>query len=131
MAPRTTNCDPATRAGRLAKAEQFALAASMILDLVGDVTELSSAYVTLCVHGGIAASDVICCARLDQHARGENHAEAIALLKSAEQQLAGDLTVLLGLKTAAAYSSKKINRADAAKAGRALEHLMSLARLLR
>lgn len=39
--------------------------------------EVADAYVTLCVHAGIAAPDVICCASLGEHAQGENHSEAI------------------------------------------------------
>lgn len=55
--PNTKRCTPATRAGRLAKARQFHLAADTVTTLIDD-EEIADAYVTLCVHAGIAAADV-------------------------------------------------------------------------
>jgi hypothetical protein len=60
---RTQPCTAAIRQGRLRKAEQFLRAANLVRDV-------ADAYSTLCVHAGIAASDVICCARLGEHAQG-------------------------------------------------------------
>lgn len=57
----TKPCSPAVRAGRLAKAQQFLLAAETIATVIED-EEVADSYVTLCVHAGIAASDVIYCA---------------------------------------------------------------------
>jgi len=37
-------------------------AAGMVRDLVDENGDVADAYVTLCVHAGIAAADVICCA---------------------------------------------------------------------
>lgn len=65
---RTLRCTDTTRAGRLAKAQQFWSAAQTIEAFAGDETSVSDAYTTLAVHAGIAAADVICCARLGQHA---------------------------------------------------------------
>ncbi|WP_414939249.1 hypothetical protein [Amycolatopsis sp. cmx-11-51] len=59
------------------KASQFIEAADTIRELADEHEDAADAYVTLCVHAGIA-SDVICCARLGEHARGENHDEAPA-----------------------------------------------------
>lgn len=92
---RATLCTQEIRRGRLRKAEQFFNAASQIADLA----KVSDAYVTLCVHAGIAASDVICCARLGQHAAGDNHNEAVSLLRRADDSSAKSLQVLLSLKT--------------------------------
>lgn len=58
----TKRCTPAIRVGRLAKARQFLLAADTIAAVVND-SEVADAYVTLCVHAGIAAADVLCCAK--------------------------------------------------------------------
>lgn len=69
-------CSSVVTVGRLAKAREFRLAATTL----GDSDELSDAYVTLCIHAGIAAADVICCRRLGVHNQGENHNEAIASL---------------------------------------------------
>lgn len=56
--------------GRLAKARQFADAAHDVLALAGEADDVADAFVTLAVHAGIAAADVICCVRLGRHARG-------------------------------------------------------------
>ncbi len=47
--------------------------------------DLAEAYVTMCVHAGIAAADVICCWRLNVHHQGESHEEAVTLLRTRRQ----------------------------------------------
>jgi hypothetical protein len=56
-------------------AEQFHTAAGLIEEFTGEPGEdnINNAFVTLCVHAGIAAADVICCARLGEYSRGEDH----------------------------------------------------------
>jgi hypothetical protein len=76
---RTQPCTAAIRRGRLRKAEQFIEAAGTVRDLADGHEDVADAYVTLCVHAGIAASDVICCASLGEHAQGEDHGEAVGL----------------------------------------------------
>jgi hypothetical protein len=83
MTPRSVKADDAVRRGRMAKAEQFADAAVVLHELADEAADIADAYVTLCVHAGIAAADVICAARLGEHCRGENHDEAVALLEAA------------------------------------------------
>lgn len=60
---RTVRCDEHVRIGRLAKAIQFFEAADTIAAFA-DAKEAGDALVTLLVHAGVAASDVLCCARL-------------------------------------------------------------------
>lgn len=67
---RTTDCNREMRAGRLAKAEQFSAAAETVEILADEDSDIGDAFVTLCVHAGIAAADVVCCARLGVHAPG-------------------------------------------------------------
>ncbi len=122
---RTTPCTPVDRAGRLAKAEQFLTAAELLDD---EARELTDAYVTLCVHAGIAAADVICCARLGEHSRGEDHAGAVELLARVDKALANTLSALLGIKTKAGYSSLTVSRSETKRAGRAAETLITAAR---
>ena len=55
----------------------------MIETLVDD-GDLADAYVTLCVHAGIAAADVICCTALGKHATGDDHNHAVALLRQVD-----------------------------------------------
>ena len=81
--------------------------------------DVADAHVMLCVHAGIAASDVICCARLGEHSQGENHSEAIALLKTADKAAAKHLSTLLALKTKSAYSHTPVAPEEFKRAGRA------------
>lgn len=98
-------CTPSTRRGRRGKARQFLDAAETIGELAEDAADVADAYVTLLVHAGIAAADVVCCAALGIHAQGENHNEAITLLARVNRDYANDLRTLLGVKTKAGYSS--------------------------
>jgi hypothetical protein len=112
----------------LRKAVEFLDAANLIADPANEETASSDAFVTLCIQAGIAASDVICCARLGKHAQGQDHNEAVALLSQANSDSAKHLRVLLGMKTKAAYSHTGISTGDAKRAGRAAEALVETAR---
>lgn len=125
---RTQPCDATIRRGRLQKAEQFLSAADTVREFADDYEDVADAYVTLCVHSGIAAADVICCARLAAHAQGQNHNEAVALLKSAAPDAAKHLNALLGLKTKSGYSHMSVSADDVRRATRALEALIDAAR---
>ena len=122
----TRRCTPATQAGRLAKARQFQIAADTIAAIVDD-QEIADAYVTLCVHAGIAAADVICCAKLGQHHHGDDHQGAIALLAKADKTAAKNLTTLLSMKTRAGYSANVTSKTDQKRAGRAVAELLRAA----
>jgi hypothetical protein len=89
---------------------------------------LSDAYVTLCIHGGIAAADVICCARVGEHAMGENHDAAVRLLARVDQSLANDLAALLGVKTKSGYTAEAVNRNETKRAERSMNRLTTAAR---
>ncbi len=125
---RTRPCTPDVRRGRLRKSGQFLDAASLIADLANEEAEIADVYVTLCVHAGIAASDVICCARIGQSAHGKDHNEAVVLLSKADNGSAKHLRVLLGMKTKAGYSHRGATAEDAKRAGRAAEALVETAR---
>ncbi len=120
---RTRPCNPATISGRREKARQFVVAAETLEldDLLGD------AYVTNCVHAGIAAADVICCVRLGRHALGQDHQDAIRLLEDAGpngRDLARHLRVLLSMKTSAGYDATPIGLDDRRRAGRSMRALI-------
>ena len=127
---RTTNCTPATIAGRRARAEQFLEAAELVDVLEDPDQDLAAAFITLCVHAGIAASDVICCTRLGHHASGQDHTEAVRVLETADQSVSGSLDVLLRLKTPAGYSHKPISGDDRKRARRAATSLVERMRTL-
>jgi len=115
----------------MAKAEQFARAATVVRDLADEADDVADAYVTLCVHAGIAAADVICAVRLGYFASGERHDEAVTLLSSVDGAAAKHLAVLLGMKTAAGYGHAPVSSTRAVRAGRAAEALVEAARTTR
>ena len=125
MAPRTRRCTAATIAGRLRKAEQFLDAAEPIDTFAGDVAD---AYITLCVHAGIAAADVLCCRRLGEHAQGDDQNQAVELLARADRASAKDLRTLLDQKTRAGYGEQASSASDRARAKRAASRLGEAAR---
>jgi hypothetical protein len=125
---RPSPCSPEVRAGRLRKAGQFAEAAGDVAELADEVDDVADAYVMLLVHAGIAAADVICCARLGEHAQGENHQDAVALLKVADDSSARHLDTLLRMKTRAKFGHTPASRDDQKKAQRAVDALLKTAR---
>jgi hypothetical protein len=125
---RTRSCDSAVRHGRLRKAGKFLDAANLVLDFADDDEDSADACTALCVLAGIAASDVICCASFGHHALGEDHNEAISLLRSADKDASKHLGVLLGLKTKSGYSHTSVTAEEVKRAGRAAEALVERAR---
>jgi hypothetical protein len=108
------------------KARQF-LEAAELVEAIADDVDLLDAHITLCVHAGIAAADVVCCARLGERATGHNHQEAVALLSRVDKVLARDLATLLGMKTRAGYSSTPSSSAGAKAASRSATRLVTAA----
>jgi hypothetical protein len=125
---RLVDCDGTIRRGRMAKAQQSADAATVVQDLAYEAGDVADAYVTLCVHAGIAASDVICCARLGRYAQGEGHHEAVALVKTAAPGIERQPAALLGMKTKSGYGHVPASADDVKRAGRAVDALLGEAR---
>lgn len=113
---RNRMCTNEIRRGRLNKCSQFLGAAELIRDFADEDSQVADAYVTLCVHAGVAASDVICCARLGKFSQGEDHVEAVKLLSDAEREEAKHLRTLLNLKTKAGYSHMPATTDDCKRA---------------
>lgn len=126
--PRARRCTPQVREGRLAKANQFVAVARDVADLADQAKDVADAYVTLLVHAGIAAADVICCARLGEYAQGVDHNDAIALLKTADAAAARHLETLLKMKTRVGYGHTSASQEDLKKAQRAGDALLKAAR---
>lgn len=103
-------------------------AANVIHEFADQDADIADVYVTLCVHAGIAASDVICCVNLGQHAKGESHSDAVELLKKVEKDAAKNLNTLLNLKTKSGYSHTPVTAAEFKRAGRAAAALVEVAR---
>lgn len=128
---RTVAATPRIGAQRMAKAEQFAEAARVVLDLAEEADDVGDAFVTLAVHAGIAAADGICIARLGKFSRGENHDDAVGLLRDADSPSAKHLSRLLQLKTKAGYSPESVSARDRVAASRAMDSLLRAARASR
>jgi hypothetical protein len=131
MATRMRDCDDSIVRGRLIKAEQFLDAASTVRDLSDDEAEVGDALVTLCVHAGIAASDVICCKALGHFVQGDDHQQAvgeISKVRPGGEALGKDLRALLSMKTRAGYGAPAVTAEDRKRAWRRAETLVEAAR---
>jgi hypothetical protein len=131
MATRLRECDDAVIGGRLRKAEQFLDAAATVRDLADDESDVGDALVTLCVHAGIAASDVICCKALGHFVQGEDHLQAVTELAKVSpggKQLGNDLRALLQMKARAEYAAPPVSASQRKRAWRRAENLVTVAR---
>lgn len=131
MATRVRACDESIIRGRLRKAEQFLDAAANIRDLSDDEADVGDALVTLCVHAGIAASDVICCKALGHFVQGDDHLQAIGEISKVVpggKELGGDLRALLQMKARAGYGAPPVTAEDRKRAWRRAENLVEAAR---
>ena len=89
-----------------------------------DTPDGLESFVQLCILAGIAAADVICCAKLGHHNQGEDHGSAVALLNSVDGPSAKNLRVLLGMKTRSGYGHRASPADDKKRAGRAATALV-------
>lgn len=116
---RTQRCSPAQPRKRLQDARKFL----EVADIVDDEPTAGSTGVSasLAVLAGIAASEATCCAALGLRARGDNHDEAVALLRRVRgaRDAANALVRLLRIKNDAQYGLGSIT---AAKRTAALRH---------
>lgn len=129
---RVRKCGDGTAAGRLRKAEQFREAAKTIRDLADDEADVGDAFVTLCIHAGIAASDAICCEALGHHVQGDDHNQALAELSKVNpdgKELGNDLRALLQMKSRAEYGPVPVSAEQRKRAWRRTERLVEAARL--
>jgi hypothetical protein len=123
----TPKASPGTRAGRLQKAIAFRDAAELIEQFMNDGTDLRDAYVTMCVHAGIAAADVICMDALGEYYSGQSHDQAARLLATVDAANSKQLTALLGMKTKAGYSDLPVSNDQLARAKRSMDGLVDRA----
>lgn len=124
---RTVRAGEQVRKGRLAKARQFSRVAEDAQLLADEGDTVADAVVTLYIHAGIAASDAICARALGEHAKGENHTDAVTLLRSVNQEGAKHLNRLLRMKTRAGYGHDPISKTQLDQAKLAVDALMEMA----
>jgi hypothetical protein len=128
MSP-TVECGPGHAEGRRRRMEVFVDAVDTLLLLEStDDPDVADAIVSLRVTAGIAAADVICCARLGRRARGANHRDAVGLLGSVDKALANHLRRLLQLKPKAQYGALAVSGHELRTSARAVETLVEAAR---
>lgn len=127
---RTRPCSEGITSGRLRKARAFLQAAESLDSQLDQNFDLGDAFVTLCVHAGIAACDVVCCRHMGVHSQGERHQDAVGLVRRVQPdgpRLAGDLSVLLGMKTAAGYGAQAMTHDQRRRAVRSARRLVHAA----
>ncbi len=115
MTPKLRKANAATIVGRLSKAEQFMEGAETIRELADDERDVGDAYVTLCIHAGIAAADVVCSIALGEHTQGDDHGAAVnhlAKVRPDGRDLSDSLRALLMMKTRAGYSHEHVSTND-------------------
>lgn len=96
------------------KAEQYLAAAADEL-----AADRPIAATSLAIHAAINAADCACGVRLGRRAAGQDHDEAVALLRTAGPdgiEVARAVTRLLPMKTRAEYEPDDVPLSDAAKA---------------
>ena len=131
MTTRIRECDEGISAGRLRKARQFRDAARTIREFADDEAEVGDAFVTLCIHAGIAAADTICCEALGHHAQGDDHNQAISELSKVRpdgETLSNHLRALLQMKPRAEYGPIPVSAEQRKRAWRRAESLVEAAR---
>jgi hypothetical protein len=126
-AGRTQPCDRRDALTRLEHARAFL----DVAELVGtDRDELATPSVStaLAVLAAIAASDAVCCAMLRQRSRGQDHQQAVDLLRSISPggpEMARDLSRLLAIKDDAHYGLLDISTQRATSALRQARRLLA------
>lgn len=122
---RTRSVSAAQARSYLAKAEEYAAAASTELEAKRGIAATS-----LAIHAAINAADAVCGVRLGKRA-GQDHDQVLALLKEAGRdgtELEKDLRRLLPMKTKAEYDPDDIPLPQASGAVARAERCVAVAR---
>ncbi|MFB2583347.1 hypothetical protein [Herbiconiux liukaitaii] len=131
MTPPVRLATPADADARMKKADEFADAAAVHFDEARGVADGPDVFVTLAVHAGIAAADVICIRRGLGYSASGNHEEALKLLEKADRDAVKHLRRLLAVKTKAGYSTNSVSAAEVKSAQAAHLALLEAARATR
>lgn len=126
---RTQQCDRRDARTRLEHARSF-LAAAHLVGTDRDELATLSVSAALAVLAAIAASDAVCCAVLSQRARGQDHQQSVALLRTVTPDgpdMARDLERLLAIKDDAHYGLLDVSSQRATSALRQARRLLAAA----
>lgn len=125
---RTAPCGRREAQARLVAARAFVSAAELVHTEPDDpVLPLRGVAAANAVLAGVAAADVICCVRLGEMFRGEDHAQAIDLLARALPEGArvkSDLQRLLGIKDKVHYQAIIVTPTEAVAAIRQAKRVL-------
>lgn len=115
----TQPCDLAQARARLRQATALVEAADLVLEFAdADDIATPGAAASLAVLAGIAASDAACCAKIKSRPRGQNHLDAVPILKTIVphgEAMSKDLERLLRRKDDAHYGMNLVSDTDAQK----------------
>lgn len=112
---RTASCSKDDARNRFKRAESFLIVADLVL---GERVETSEQEDGINL-SGVAAADAACCHRLGTRSRGQDHAQAVDLVRQVSphgEELARDLDRLLDLKDNAHYGILGVSDAETSKA---------------
>jgi hypothetical protein len=126
---RVASCGAEEARLRVEQAEAYLIAAELATGEAGGAWGTVAA--GNAVLAGIAASDAICCLRIGERSRGEDHHEALALLARATPdgaQLAHALERLLGIKDQSHYGVELVSSSRARSAVRQANRLLTRAK---
>jgi hypothetical protein len=126
---RTQPCDRGDARTRLEHARSF-LDVAALVGTDRDELATSSVSTALAVLAAIAASDAVCCAVLRRRPRGQDHQQAVALLRTVTPDgpdMARDLERLLAIKDDAHYGLLDISTQRATSALRQARRLLAAA----
>ncbi len=128
---RIATCGQNEARTRLVLARAYVSVADLVYAEPDDpVLPLRGVAAALAVLGGIAASDVICCVRLGQMSRGDDHAQAVDVLAMARHEgprVKNDLIRLLGIKDKVHYQAILVGPAETETAIKQAKRLLAAA----
>ncbi|MGH9277504.1 MAG: HEPN domain-containing protein [Acidimicrobiales bacterium] len=122
---RTRQVSAAQARAYVNKAEEYLAAASSELDAGRAIAATS-----LAIHAGINAADAVTGMRLGQRPAGQDHDEALVLLRTAGPDgttVAKELARLLPMKTRAEYDPDDIPKSDASRAVERARRIVAVA----
>lgn len=128
MTPKKKPCEAVQARAYRDKAQAFLRAAEIVEANAGVGDRLDDAVFSLLVHAGIAASDALCCAGHHERSSGDDHREALAMLRNIRPngaELEHALSDLLASKSTAEYSPASVTAARVTAARRRAKYLVS------
>lgn len=131
MTRRASRTQPCSRAQALTRIDNArkSLEVAELASSEQEIPASRSVAAALAVLSGIASSDAACCAAFGRRARGEDHREAVALLRQVGggNRAAKSLAALLDLKDTAHYGLINVSTPELKRASRNAKALIDFA----